>query len=118
MRSRGAARPGRGAVLAQVLVAAVVLSLLCALILRARLAPALTAAKAVDRIRQDLGGQAALNLVSTAWLKGGACASDPELGVSCSGAGCACVCSVAGGGAVVAAPLGGGSSACAMTARP
>ncbi|MBI4371768.1 MAG: hypothetical protein HY552_05675 [Elusimicrobia bacterium] len=115
MTSRGARR---GSALLQVLVMSLILSLLCALILRSRLTPALAAAKAVDRVRQDLDDQGALNLVGAAWLKGGTCASAMESGVACSGSGCACVCVVPGGRTVVAAPVGGGAGACALSAGP
>jgi hypothetical protein len=116
-------RGERGAVLLQVLVMAMVASLMCATILRATFQPALTAAAGVERISSGLGAQAGVNRVNEVWARLGVCTSDPTAGVQClargSASSCACSCSVlptASGGpaaTVTSSPSGG---ACALTA--
>ena len=105
----------RGSALMQVLVVAVVAGLICASILRARLQPALAAAKAIQRVSDDAVEQAALNRVQQVWMAAGSCASDAAAGVVCSGAGCSCTCTVAGLASVTAVPSGG---ACTLTVAP
>jgi hypothetical protein len=112
-------RSERGSILAQVLVTTVVASLLCASILRARLQPALTTAGAVDRVRDDLGAQAAVNRVTEVWTRMGVCRTDGGAGVRCSGSGCDCSCVLDSAEAgvpaaiVTSVPAGG---ACRLTA--
>ncbi|MDE2509756.1 MAG: hypothetical protein KGL74_01420 [Elusimicrobia bacterium] len=111
----------RGSILAQVLITTAIASLLCASILRARLQPALTTAGAVDRIRDDLAEQAAVNRVTEVWTRLGVCKSDGEAGVRCRGAGCDCSCDLDPAqpytaGATVASAAAGG--ACRLTASP
>lgn len=107
----------RGSVIAQVLVFAAVAGLMCATILHARLQPALVAARAVDRVREDLVAEGTVNRVTAVWSRLGTCASAPAEGVSCTGTGCDCRCSVSAGGdvvgGVVSEPQGG---ACRFTA--
>jgi len=85
-------RGERGSILAQVLITTAIASLMCASILRSRLQPALVTAGAVDRVRDDLAAQAAVNRVTETWTRLGACASDLSAGVRCGGAGCDCSC--------------------------
>jgi len=116
-------RSERGSVLLQVLVLAVVASVMCATILRASFQPALTAAAGVQRISSGLGAQAGVNRVNEVWARLGACESDLTAGVRCTtlipGSVCSCSCSVsptASGGpaaTVTSFPSGG---ACALTA--
>lgn len=101
----------RGSVLAQVLVAAMLMSIISASILRSRLQPAMNAANSVARAAEDLAARAALNRVTESWARLGSCASDASAGVSCSGAGCTCSCAV-GSVVVTAVPRGG---ACALS---
>lgn len=107
--------------LAQVLVLAVVASLLCAALLRARLQPALNTARVRDRVADDLAAQGAVNRVVEVWSRAGACGSDGALGVQCAGSGCGCTCVVlpfARGGyavQVTSLPAGPGQS-CALQA--
>ena len=96
----------RGSILLQVLLMAVVASLMCATILRARLQPALTAASGIERISSGLAAQAAVNRVSEVWARLGVCTSDAKAGIYCSGSGTDCACSC-----VVSASTPGGSAA-------
>jgi hypothetical protein len=91
----------RGSVLAQVLVFSAVAGLMCATILHARLQPALSSARAVDRVRGDLAAQATVNRVTAVWSRLGSCSSDSREGVSCVGQGCDCRCAVSTGGLVI-----------------
>lgn len=111
----------RGSILAQVLITTAIASLLCVSILRARLQPALTTAAAVDRVRDDLSEQAAVNRVTEVWTRLGVCATDGEAGVRCRGSGCDCACDLdpaepGAAGAVVASASAGG--ACRLTVSP
>jgi hypothetical protein len=112
-------RNRRGSVLLEVLMMAVVASIMCATILRARLQPALTAASGIERVSSGLAAQAAVNRVSEVWGRLGVCASDVKAEVYCSGMGCACSCLVSPGAPagskviVKSSPSGG---ACALTA--
>lgn len=99
----------RGAVLAQVLVATVLLAIITTSILRVRLQPALLAAGAVTRAGEELSARGALNRVSEVWGRLGSCASDVTTGVRCSGSGCRCTC-VVGAAVVTAVPQGGACS--------
>ncbi|MFI5344811.1 MAG: hypothetical protein ACHQ51_00405 [Elusimicrobiota bacterium] len=109
----------RGSILAQVLITSAIASLLCASILRARLQPALTVAGAVDRVRDDLAAQAAVNRVTEVWTRLGVCKTDGDAGVRCSGSGCDCSCVLdpaergAAAGTVTSVSSGG---ACRLTA--
>lgn len=121
MRARR--RSERGSVLAQVLMLAVVASLMCASILRARFQPALTTARVVDRLADDLAAQGAINRVNEVWVRNGACSSDGILGVSCSatvgGGPCGCSCLAlpfATGGPVVSVVSTGNGGACTLAA--
>ena len=88
-------KDARGSILAQVLIMTAVASLMCASILRSRLQPALVTAGAVDRVRDDLAAQAAVNRVNEVWSRLGSCATDADAGVRCGGSGCDCVCTIA-----------------------
>jgi Tfp pilus assembly protein PilX len=105
----------RGSALVQVMIAAVVVAIICASVIRSRLQPALMTANAAQNVEKDAAEQGALNRVQQVWMAKGSCASDAAAGVSCTGAGCACVCSVANLGTVTAVPSGG---ACALTVTP
>ncbi len=91
-------RGERGAVLAQVLMLAVVASLLCASILRARLQPALTTSRVVARVSDDLAAQGAVNRITEVWVRRGTCQTDATNGVYCnrpvSAGPCDCTCAV------------------------
>lgn len=102
-------RRRRGAALIQVLMFSAFAGLICALILRARLAPAMAAARQVNRLSGDFADQSAVNVVAQAWMRGGTCASDAAAGVMCrgGGAGCDCVCDAPGGVTVTGATRGG-----------
>lgn len=105
-------RSERGSVLAQVLAAALLMAIITASVLRARLQPAMNAANEVARAGSDLAARAALNRVAEVWARLGSCASDASAGVACAGGGCACRC-VVGSVVVTSAPRGG---ACALSA--
>lgn len=107
----------RGSVLGQVLVLAAVAGLMCATMLRARLQPALTAARATDRVQGDLLAQAAVNRVTAVWSYTGTCGSSPKDGVTCVGEGCDCRCRVASAGDLVGGVRvrkGGAGAACVL----
>jgi hypothetical protein len=104
-----------GSALLQILIMAVVASLICASIIRTRLQPALTAAHSLQRVENDVGTQGALSRVQQVWMAGGPCSSDSTAGVSCTGSGCSCSCTVAGLATVTAAQSGG---VCSLTVTP
>jgi hypothetical protein len=117
------AKGERGSVLAQVLMLAVVASLMCATILRARFQPALATARVVDRVSDDLAAQGAINRINEVWVRTGPCSSDGVLGVSCSatvgGGPCGCSCLAlpfATGGPVVSVVSTGSGAACTLAA--
>lgn len=112
-------RGERGSVLAYVLVLTVVMGYIAALILSSRLQASQGTANAARRTEEDLGVQSAANAVAAAWaLAGASCASNAGLGVSCSGfGGCNCVCTLASGSTVRAAPAGVGAS-CRLSVLP
>ena len=110
-------RGQKGSVLAQVMIFTVVAGLMCATVLRSRLQPAVSSARAVNQIKDDLAAQGAINRVVAVWSRSGACASDPAQGVSCLGAGCRCACAVSSAGAVVAdVDSKGAGRACTLVA--
>jgi Tfp pilus assembly protein PilX len=92
----------RGVVLAQVLVATVILGYLATMILEMTLQPAMYASNATASVTKSKAAEAALNRIQSAWMDNGAtCSSHTGLGVRCTvGSGCACVCSVRGAAAV------------------
>ena len=100
----------RGSALMHVLLVTMVVGLICASIMRARLQPALAAANMVEHIQSSAADEAALNRVTQVWMSGGSCSSDATAGVSCSGSGCSCRCTVTGLGSVTAAVSGGACS--------
>lgn len=108
----------RGSVLAFVMVMTVLIGYIAALILRSRLQASLGTTNAVRRTTEDMSVQTAANEVAAAWeLAGVSCASNVGLGVSCSGAGCSCVCTLASGAKVTASPAAVGTS-CQLTVLP
>jgi len=106
-------RNERGSVLLHVILMAALAGIICTAILRSRMQPALAAANTVSRIQDDMTGQSAINRVSGVWGSRGTCASDSAAGVSCSGSGCSCRCTVDGGATVTSVSAGGG---CTLTA--
>ena len=108
----------RGSVLLFVMVMSILLCYIAALVMRSRLQASLGTANAVRRTSEDMGVQSAANTVAAAWeLAGAACASNAGLGVSCSGGGCNCVCTLASGAKVTASPAAVGA-ACQLTVLP
>lgn len=87
-------RGERGSILAQVLMTTMVSAMLCSAILRARLQPALTVARSVGRVQDDLAAEGAVNRVTEVWTRGGICTSDGDRGVRCAGTGCDCACTL------------------------
>lgn len=106
-------RGERGSVLAAVLVLALVGGLIASELVSARLQPSLLAAQRVQRLSDDMAGQAAISRINEVWARLGSCSSDAAEGVSCSGSGCSCTCDSAT--AVVSVRQGAGGS-CVMTA--
>lgn len=78
-----------------VLIAAFVISLIAAGTLNLLLQPAAVAAQAAGSLRRQKSAEDALSRLSSAW-RDQTCASDPGLGVSCSGSGCSCACTISG----------------------
>lgn len=114
-------RGERGAVLAQVLMMAVVASVLCAGILRARMQPALTTERVRARVADDLSAQGALNRVTEVWVRKGVCGSDAAAGVACVGLGCRCSCLVrpfTDSARAVTVTARASGRACALSATP
>lgn len=104
----------RGSVLAQVLVAMVLMAIITTSIMHTHLQTAVNTANSITRTGEDLAARAALSRLTEAWTRLGSCASDAAAGVVCDGAGCACRC-VVGSVVVTALPQGG---ACSLTAAP
>ncbi len=98
-------------VLLQVLITALILSVICAGLLTLILQPAINSANVVDGLGRRLAADAAISKVSAAWQTGGTCSSGA--GVACSGSGCSCRCAV---GAVTVASRGPNAGPCALTA--
>ena len=107
-------RAERGSVLAAVLVMALVGGLIASELLSSRLQPALLTAQRVNRLADDMAGQAALSRVGEVWARGGSCSSDSSQGVSCTGPGSGCSCECDTPTATVTARTGAGNS-CALT---
>lgn len=105
----------RGSVLVHVLVMGLLGLSICAAIMQSRMQPAVTTANFVNRIKDDLSEQSAINRVTEVWARQDSCSSDASVGVGCSGSGCDCSCTVTGAAGVSSLSSGG---ACVLSARP